>query len=161
MARGGVLASLVFCVLAASAACGDERGSVTLVWRSDAEEISIDAERREAPVFQTLVYVRNESGSTLRDARLRFRPDATRNAPAGFRVGTVTPFSSSFEGDDQFWRVGDLEPGQRVAVPLGLWFQMDVQARQDHPVELILALISPDLDQAVESNSLRVRLNSP
>jgi hypothetical protein len=143
------------------AGCGGGRDSVSLVWKSQAGELGLDAAAGQAPVYQTLVYVSNDTGSLVRDARLRFQPGAARNAPAGFRVGTVTPISSSFEGPDQLWSVGNLQPGARIAVPIGLWFDFDVQARQAHPVELSLALISPDLDKVVESNHLTINLSSP
>jgi hypothetical protein len=162
MVRGFATLLVTLALLASLAAgCGGGSDSVSLVWKSDGEEIRLDATRQDGPVFQTQVYVSNDTGSVLRDARLRFRPEAARDAPVGFRVGTVTPISSSFDGPDQLWRVGDLEPGARVAVPIGLWFNLDVLAQQSHPVELTLALVSPDLDRAIESNALRIRLASP
>jgi hypothetical protein len=155
------LAVFAFVVIM-STSCGGGSGakSVQLVWRpAQGEDIQVDfATNKAAPLFQTTVYVSNKTESTLRNARLRFQMDAARNAPAGFHVGTVAPISSKFEGGDQLWAMGDLAPGAHVAVNLGLWFDLETRASQSHPVELILALVSPDLSTAVESNTLRIRL---
>ena len=158
-----VFAWLVACAtLAALAAtaCGGSSESVRLVWRpAEGSDIQFDpAAPKDGPLFQTMVFVSNNTDAILHDARLRFQMDNARNAPVGFRVGTVAPISSRFEGGDQLWSVGDIAPNTRVAVQLGLWFDLDYKTSQEHPVELILALVSPDLGDTIESNALRVRL---
>jgi hypothetical protein len=151
------LTALLFLVMACGGGSGE---SVSLVWRpAEGGDLHFDpAAGNDAALHRTTVYVSNDTDDTLRDASIRFHLDSARNVPAGFRVGTVAPISSRFEGADQLWSVGDLKPGAHVAVPLSLWFDLDVRATQSHPVELTLALVSRDLPQAVESNPLRVRL---
>jgi hypothetical protein len=147
-------------LLAGGACGGSAQGTVRLVWQTpEGGEVGLSsAALQDSTVFRTLVLVSNETGSTLRNARLRFQPKKARNAPASMHVGTVTNIASVFEGDDQLWPVGDLAPGDRLAVPIGLWFNLDEAQRLSQTVELSLALVSPDLEQAVQSNALKVRL---
>ncbi len=145
----------------AATACGGGSGSVKLAWQpSHGTDLQLAAANgQNPPVYQTVIYMSNETNETLRDARVRFRPDAAVNAPIGFHIGTVAQVSSQFEGEDQVWPVGDLAPGAHVSMPLGLWFDLDHATHQDNPVELTLDLVSRDLTTDVASNALKVHLS--
>lgn len=139
--------------------CGGRPGSVEVAWRGpQGAELRVDPAPKNASVYATTILVTNDTNETIRAARIRFRPTEARNAPAGFTVGTVTNVKTAFEGMTHYWAIGDLEPGAKVAVPLGLWFSLESTHGQAEPIELTISLVSPDLATSVRSNTLKVLL---
>jgi hypothetical protein len=129
---------------------GSDGGAVSVEWRLK--------EGAAGASYETVVYLRNDGDATLRDATLRFSPASSANAPAGVSIGTVSGVSSRFEGEVQTWALGDIAPATDVVFPLGLWFDHQLDIDQAHPIELVMELHSPDLQGAIVSNPLSVRL---
>lgn len=138
-------------------ACGSSKGDVVLSWRA-AEGTSLDVRLDDSRSHGTTVVVENDSGRTLRNATVRFRPGASKAAPIGFSVGTATSVRTEYEGDSLLWRLGDIRPNTRVVLSLGLWFTVAAQVSQAAPVTMSVLLESDSLPAAVESNSLVVQL---
>jgi hypothetical protein len=144
-------------VVVAASGCGGGDGSVEVTWERRADDAAGDPNRQST--YATVVYVNNDSGATLRDARLRFRPNETPDVPMGFSVGTITNVATSFEGSNHVWPIGDLKSGTRLVFPLQLWFSSGYGATPDS-VELRMELVSPDLEGgALESKPLTLLLN--
>jgi hypothetical protein len=139
----------MLCLVAA--ACGGSKGEgVVVYWQARDPEFNEDG-----PV-PTVVRLRNDTGETIRDARLRFNATEARGGHAGLSIGTITNASSRFEGDAQVWSLGDLPPHTELAFEIGLWFDSELQVLDAPPVSLAVELASSDLRQAVSSNRLVV-----
>lgn len=155
--RPALLALVMLTALTAMGCGGSRSEGVAIEWRvSD----GASAETRVGgDALKTTVYLSNSTGSTLHDAHIRFAPAEIRGAPVGLSVGTMTHVSTRFDGDDHVWPLGDIEPGQRIAFPLGLWFSNDLSTSGSQTVDLVVELESEDLPVALASNAVTVKLN--
>ncbi len=141
-ALGGLLA------LAASG-CSSGDGEVALQWQTeDGRPLDIILSDPEAN-YDTVIYVDNESGETIRDAVLRFSPGDVRHAPVGFSVGTITTIRTDFDGAAHLWHLGDIRPGTRVVFPLSLWFSASQQLGSAPPLDLVVELQSDGQNSAI------------
>ena len=101
----------------AASACGGDSGDVALSWRTeDGRPLQVSLDNANA--HETVIYVDNDSGETIRDAVLRFSPTTVEGAPIGFTVGTATNVPTDFDGDAHVWRLGDIRPNTRVVLDL-------------------------------------------
>jgi hypothetical protein len=136
----------------------DSRSGVSLTWAGpDRDSGEVIAPARIGEPLETVVYIFNDTGESLRDASLRFSPNRA-DAPPGFSLGTVARVSSHFEGSTQVWPLGDIPPGTRVVFHLGLWFDATGVATAADGLGLTLQLSSPDLESPLTSNELQVTI---
>jgi hypothetical protein len=143
-------------LLLTTACGGSDGGSVHVAWQSrDGGPVRLQLQPNGT--YQTDVFVRNDTGETLRDARLHLRP---HNPKLGIEiVGTVTNARTEHAYDSDFWRLGDLRPGERVSFPIGLWIETTPQLKNASGIELTIDLVSRDLDEPLTSTPLRVEAN--
>jgi len=112
---------------------------------------------KDSVTYQTDVLVRNDTEGTLRDARLRLRP---HNPMLGIEItGTVTNTRTEHGYDGDYWRLGDLRPGESVSFPIGLWIETSPQLSSASGLDLTIELLSRDLDGPLVSTPLRVEAN--
>ena len=155
--RGPLLVLFAVSVLLVSTACGgSDGGSVHVAWQSR-EGGPVRLQLRENGTYQTDVLVRNGTSETLRDVRLHLRQS---NPKLGIEiVGTVTNARTEHAYDGDFWRLGDLRPGESVSFPIGLWIETTPQLKSAAGIDLTIDLVSRDLDEPLTSTPLRVEAN--
>jgi hypothetical protein len=152
MSRPTALLLVALLCLAAAACGGSDGGSVVVYWQAREAGFNDDG-----PV-PTVVRLRNDTDTTIRNASLRFDSGDARGGHAGLSIGTVTNASSRFEGDAQVWSLGDLPPHTELAFEIGLWFDSSLHVLGAPPVSLAVQLASDDLHEAVSSNRLVVNV---
>jgi hypothetical protein len=143
-------------LLLVTACGGSDDGAVRVAWQArDGGPVRLQL--RENGTYQTDVLVHNASGETLRDARLHLRQ---HNPLLGIEiVGTVTNARTEHGYDGDYWRLGDLRPGQRLSFPIALWIETSPQLASASGIELTIDLVSGDLDEPLTSTPLRVEAN--
>jgi hypothetical protein len=111
---------------------------------------------KDNDTYQTDVIVRNGTSETLRDARLHLRK---QNPVLGIAIaGTVTNARTEHGYDGDYWRLGDLRPGESVSFPIGLWIETSPQLSSASGLDLTIELVSRDLSEPLVSTPLRVEM---
>jgi hypothetical protein len=147
-----LLGALILVALA-GACGGSDGGAVHVAWQSR-EGGPVRLQLKANDTYQTDVLVHNASSDTLRDVRLHLRQ---QNPTLGIGiVGTVTSTRTEHGYDGDYWRLGDLRPGQSVAFPLGLWIEVSPQVKGASGLDLTIDLVSRDLDEPLTSTPLRI-----
>jgi hypothetical protein len=159
MVRNLLAAPIALLTLVSLTACGgSDKGSAPAVrWLPvQGNSVQVAPADDSTRVHQTNVYI--DSGAQgLRDVRLRLRD--THSTPAGLDVGgTITKSPTVFEGRDEIWSIGDLQPGVRYEFPIGVWFDVDPRLQRSQGGELTLQLQSPDLSTPLESTALVIKM---
>jgi hypothetical protein len=148
-----VVAALSLLILAG---CGSrEEAGLSLTWRL-AEQAGQPLLQGRAPL-PTVVEVVNRSGRTARDLRLYLAPLDPRHAPAGLSVGTVSRVASGFDGQSQYWDLGDLGPRSRLVFEIALWPESPLATRGH--VVLDLRLVERGLEDRAASTSLTLSVD--
>lgn len=136
--------------------CGDDGGDVVLRWQTeDGTPLNVSIQKLSAN-HDTVIYVDNDSGGTIKDAVLRFTPSDVGSAPIGFSVGTTSIVRTDFDGPTQVWRLGDIAPNTRVVFSLGLWFSASSTLSSAAPIDFVVELAGDNLAAAIPSNALTV-----
>ena len=138
-------------------ACGGGKGGSSVNVRWEAQQggavlVDVNDASASSTLHQTYVYIR-AGDSTLHKASLRLRGDY----PLGINVaGTVANMPTQIDGHDQVWDIGDIEPGQGVRFPLGVWFDVNPGLDKATGLSIRLELSSPDLPRPIASSELQV-----
>jgi hypothetical protein len=151
-----VLLAAPLLALVALACGGGDRGSVHVSWQArDGGPVRLQL--KDNDTYQTDVLVRNSTGETLRDARLHLR----QHTPLlGISItGTITNARTEHGYDGDYWRLGDLRPGESVSFPIGLWIETSPQLSSASGMDLTIELVSRDLAEPLVSTPLRVEVN--
>jgi hypothetical protein len=150
-----VLLTAPLLLLLSSACGGGNDGAVHVAWQSrDGGPVRLQLKANDT--YQTDVLVHNATSETLRDARLHLRPHEPRLG-VGI-VGTITNTRTEHGYDGDYWRLGDLRPGQSVSFPLGLWIEVSALVRNAPGLDLTIDLVSRDLDEPLTSTPLRIEV---
>jgi hypothetical protein len=157
MKKLGLSLAALLTLLAAS--CSPSDKAVEVKWESKSSQaVVVDATGADqAPPLQTVVYVSVNGDETLRKVVVRLIEDSPEEL-LGMNIGSVTPISTEFEGSSRVWRLGDLEPGKRYGLPIGLWFSSSQKQAAPDQLRLAVEITSPDLPEPVRSNVLAVSL---
>jgi hypothetical protein len=150
---------LVVVLAVLAVACSPSRRPVEVRWESKSSvAVLADAGSHEqADPLDTVVYVSVNGEDKLRKVVVRLIEDNAEEL-LGMNIGSVTPVSTEFEGTSRVWRLGDLEPGKRYGLPIGLWFSSTQKQAAPEHLRLSVEITSPDLPEPVRSNVLAVNL---
>jgi len=137
-----------------AAACSSGAKGVDVKWESDSTHVVLgDGGRNGGSTVQTVVYVEVNGGTVLRDAVVRLNEWDFQGA-IGLSIGTNTAVPTSFQDGGRAWSLGDLEPGKRYGLRIGLWFSSQYAEAVPDKLQLSVELSSPDLPAPVRSNAL-------
>jgi hypothetical protein len=144
--------------VAIATGCAGTSKAVDVKWESDSTEavVADTASKDGASPLDTVVSVSVNAKSALREVVVRLSENAEQLA--GITIGTVTPVSPEFDGGTRFWRLGDVSPGKRYGLPIGLWFASAHKEAAPETLSPSVQISSPDLPEPVRTNVLAVEL---
>jgi hypothetical protein len=151
--RRATLAILALVALGAAACSGGGKG-IDVKWESDSSRVVLgDGGRNAGSSVETVVYIEVNGGSVVRDAVVRLNENDFQGA-IGLSIGTNTAVPTTFRDGGRAWSLGDLEPGKRYGLRIGLWFASQYAEAVPEKLLLSVEVSSPDLPAPVRSNDL-------